>query len=193
MAPGAGEEVRPGVESLFLVGDGVEIARRRKLCPPGQIVEVWPDLYAAGDFWLGASSKRALDGAGPPLRPKLSVPATAVPIYYGPRLDDVPSLPSEESLQSRVLSAHGIAVAWITFDQFGQRNQYEPQSPVDPVFYLRRPSGSVAHVWRLFRTKREAHVYMAEYYGKDSEGRDWAEALSVGTFDDLLARHGQRG
>ena len=90
-------------------------------------------------------------------------------------------------------SAHGIAVAWITIDQFGQRNTYEPKSPADPVFYLRRPSGSAAHVWRLFRTRREAQVYMAEYYGKDSEGRDWAEALATETFDDLLARHGQRG
>jgi hypothetical protein len=180
------------VDRLFLIGDAAEIARRRKLCPPGLIVEAWPDLYAAGDFWVGESSKRALDGVGPPLPPKLSVPAAAVPIYYGPRLADVPSLPLEESLQSRVLSAHGIAVAWITIDQFGQRNQYEPQGPADPVFYLRRPSGSAAHVWRLFRTRREAQVYMAEYYGRDSEGRDWAEGLGVDTFDDLLARHGQR-
>jgi hypothetical protein len=30
---------------------------------------------------------------------------------------------------------------------------------------------------------------MAEYYGRDSEGRDWAATLSVETFEDLPARH----
>ena len=45
---------------------------------------------------------------------------------------------------------------------------------------------------RLFRTKPEARVYMAEYYGRDSEGRDWAETLPAETFDDLLARQRPR-
>jgi hypothetical protein len=30
---------------------------------------------------------------------------------------------------------------------------------------------------------------MAEYYGRDSEGRDWAAGLPAETFDELLARH----
>jgi hypothetical protein len=88
-----------------------------------------------------------------------------------------------------VLSAHGIAVAWITYDQFGQRTVYEPTGPADPIFYLRRPGGAASHIWRLFRTKPEARAYMAEYYGRDSEGRDWAETLPAETFEDLLARH----
>jgi hypothetical protein len=33
---------------------------------------------------------------------------------------------------------------------------------------------------------------MAEYYGRDSEGRDWADTLPAETFEDLLARHAQR-
>jgi hypothetical protein len=33
---------------------------------------------------------------------------------------------------------------------------------------------------------------MAEYYGRDSEGRDWAETLPAETFDDLLARQRPR-
>jgi hypothetical protein len=91
-----------------------------------------------------------------------------------------------------VLSAHGIAVAWITVDQFGDRTVYEPTGPADPIFFLRRPGGSAAHIWRLFRTRAEARLYMAEYYGRDSEGRDWADTLSVETFEDLLARHARR-
>lgn len=178
---------------LYLVGDGGEIGRRRRLIPPGRLLEAWADLYGSGEAWLGESAKTLLDGAGGPMPVTLSVDSAAVPIYYGPRLQDVESLPMEESLQARVLSAHGIAVAWITYDQFGQRTEYEPAGPADPIFFLRRPAGTAAHIWRLFRNRREAHVYMAEYYGKDSEGREWAEALPVETFEELLARHARRG
>jgi hypothetical protein len=121
------------------------------------------------------------------------VDAAAVPVYYGPRLSDVESLPLEESLRARVLSARGIAVVWISYDQFGQRTVYEPTGPADPIFYLRRPGGTAAHIWRLFRTKPEARAYMAEYYGRDSEGREWAATLPAETYEDLLARHAQRG
>ena len=178
---------------LYLVGDGEEIARRRKLVPPGRLVEAWPDLFIAGDFWIGETSKSLLDAAGEPLAAKLSIESAVVPIYYGPRLRDVESLPLEESLQSRVLSAHGIALAWITIDQFGERTVYEPKGPTDPIFFLRRPSGAAAHIWRLFRNRRESNVYMAEYYGKDSEGRDWSETLPVESFDELLDKHARRG
>ncbi len=177
---------------LYLSGDGGEITRRRRLVPPGQLVEAWQDLYVAGDFWLGETSKALLDGVGAPLPVKLALDGGAVPIYYGPRLQDIESLPFEESLKSRVLSAHGIAVAWITVDQFGERTVYEPAGPADPIFFLRRPAGTAAHIWRLFRTRREAHAYMAEYYGKDSEGRDWTDSLPVDTFEGLMAKHAQR-
>src|SRR6266508_1031434 len=129
---------------LYLVADDGEISRRRKLVPPGRLVEAWPDLYAAGQFWIGEASKTLLDGAGPPLPVRLSLDGAVVPIYYGPRLRDVESLPLEESLQTRALSARGIAVAWITFDQFGTRTVYEPKGPTDPIFFLRRPAGPAA-------------------------------------------------
>ncbi len=176
---------------IYLTGEGGEIVRRRRLVPAGQMLEAWQDLYVAGDFWLGESSKALLDSVDGPLPVKLVLDGGTVPIYYGPRLQNVESLPLEESLQTRVLSAHGIAVAWITIDQFGERTVYEPSGPADPIFFLRRPSGTAAHLWRLFRTRREAHAYMAEYYGKDSEGRDWSEGLPVETFNELLAKHGQ--
>jgi hypothetical protein len=179
--------------TLYVTSEGGEIARRRRLLPPGQLVEAWQDLYVTGDFWLGENSKALLDSVGAPLPVTLVLDGGAVPIYYGPRLQNVESLPLEESLRTRVLSAHGIAVAWITIDQFGERTVYEPAGPTDPIFFLRRPSGTAAHLWRLFRTRREAHAYMAEYYGKDSEGRDWSEGLPVETFDELLAKHAQRG
>jgi hypothetical protein len=177
------------VGRLHLVTDSEEIARRRKRLPAGSVVEAWPDLSAAGRFWIGDASRDLLDSVGTPLPAMLSLDGAILPIYYGPRLQDVESLPAEESLQARVLSAHGIAVAWITIDQFGARTVYEPTGPADPIFYLRRPAGTAAHIWRLFRTRREARVYMGEYYGRDSEARDWAEALPAETFDELLQRH----
>ncbi len=177
---------------VHCLADGGEVAKRRRLLPPGRLLEVWPDLYGVGQAWVGDGARALLETVGGPLPVTCSVDDAAVPVYYGPRLQDTESLPLEESLRARVLSAHGIAVAWITNDQFGQRTVYEPTGPADPIFYLRRPAGTAAHIWRLFRTKREARVYMAEYYGRDSEGRDWAEGLPAETFDDLLARHARR-
>ncbi len=173
---------------LHALSDAGEIARRRKLMPPGRLLEVWPDLYVTGRAWVGDEARALLEAAGGALPVELSVDATAVPVYYGPRLSDVESLPLEESLRARVLSARGIAVAWISYDQFGQRTVYEPTGPADPIFYLRRPGGTAAHIWRLFRTKQEARVYMREYFGRDSEGRDWVETLPAETFDELVAR-----
>ncbi len=173
---------------LHLLEDLPEIVRRRKLVPPGQVVEVWQDLYAPGDVWVGEETKAQLDAVGPPLAPKRSLPDEAVRIYYGPRLRDLGSLPREESLRARVVSAHGIAVAWITLDQFGARAGYEPRGPEDPVFFLRRPGGGAAHLWRLFRTRGEAVAYMTEYYGKDPEAEGWARGLPVADYAALLAR-----
>lgn len=173
---------------VYLIAAGAEIARRRTKAPPGRIVEAWPDARGDG-FWVGAESKALLDGAGDAvLAAALSLPASSVAIYYGPQLCDLESLPTEESLRARVLSVHAVAVAWATLDRFGQRNQYEPQSPADPIFHLRRPGGTIGHLWRLFRTKTEAIVAMEELHGRDSEGVDWARALSVEDFDALLAR-----
>ena len=174
--------------ALYRIADGGELARRRPLVPAGRLVEAWPDLHARGVVWMGETAKALLDAAGAPMQPALELGATAVPIYYGPRLSEVESLPAEESLQTRVLSAHGIGVAWITRDRFGERTQYEPQSPAGPVFYLRRPGGSAAHVWRLFQTRREAVQYMAEYFGDDPEAREWAQALCE-NWDQMLRLH----
>lgn len=174
---------------IFLVEDPAEIARRRKRAPPGSFVEAWPDLHVRGDVWIGEASKALLEAPGDPLPARLSVDGSHVPIYYGPRLSDLDSLPTAESVRARVLSAHGIGAAWITLDAAGVRTQYQPQSPEDPVFFLRRPGGSAAHLWRLFRSREEAVVYMREYYGRDPEGAVWAESLPATSWDDLIERH----
>lgn len=179
------------MSQLYLVAAGEEITRRRARLPAGSVIEAWADLYVPGRFWLGGESKTLLDSVGEPVPVELGLPASSVAIYYGPRLRDLDSLPPEESLKARVLSGHGIAVAWVTLDRFGERVAYQPTSPRDPVFHLRRRGGGVAHLWRLFPSRAAAVAYMAEAYG-DAEAMQWAEAVADEDFDALLQRHGAR-
>ena len=161
---------------LYFMAGGDEMVRRRALVPRGSVVEAWPDLVGGGTFWVGEESKRLLDAAGETaMPPQLSLPAEAIPIFYGPQLCDIESLPREESLRARVLSVHDIAVAWITLDRFGERVTYQPQGPADPIFHLRRPGGGAGHVWRRFETKADALAFMRDVYGAESEAADWAE------------------
>src|ERR1700741_4087024 len=104
-----------------------EIARRRPLIPRGRVVEAWVDHHDGHAVWIGDESKALLDEAGGSLKVDLSLPAERVAVYYGPKLCDLESMPRDGSLKSRVLSAHGIAVAWITLDRFGERASHEPQ------------------------------------------------------------------
>jgi hypothetical protein len=179
------------VNELFLVAAGEEIVRRRAQLPVGSVVEAWADLYTPGRFWLGGESKELLDSVGEPVPVELGLPGSSVAVYYGPRLRDLDSLPPEESLKARVLSAHGIAAAWVTLDRFGERVTYQPTSPRDPVFHLRRRGGGAGHLWRLFPSRGAAVTYMAEAYG-ESEAVQWAEAVAVEDFDALLKRYGPR-
>ncbi len=176
---------------LYFVHDGNDMVRRRALVPKGSVVEAWADVaVGGGTFWVGEDGKALLDAAGEqPMAAQLAIPAEAVAIFYGPQLCDLESLPREESLRARVLSAHGVAVAWITLDRHGQRATPEPAAPTDPIFHLRRPGGGAGHVWRLFRNKREAVEWMDEACGADSEGAEWARALPADDFDALVKRH----
>jgi hypothetical protein len=181
---------------LHLVADRAEIARRRALLPAGTLLEAWPDLALGDHFWVGDEAKALLDAAGPPIRPRLSVSGSAVPVYYGPRLADLESLPTEESLRARVLSGRGVAVAWITIDRSGQRTTHAPGPAPrddDPVFFLRRPRGSAAHLWRLFRGRDDAVAYVSEAFSDDAQAQAWARALPFATFEELLARHATPG
>ena len=178
---------------LYFMAGGDEMVRRRSLVPRGSVVEAWADVVGGGTYWVGEESKRLLDAAGDDaMTPQLSLPAEAVPIFYGPQLCDIESLPREESLRARVLSVHAIAVAWITLDRFGERVTYQPQGPADPIFHLRRPGGGAGHVWRRFETKADAVAFMREAYGAESEAAEWAETLEVEDFETLLKRYAAR-
>jgi len=171
--------------------DAADMVRRRARVPKGSVVEAWPDMAGErGTFWVGEESKALLDAAGEaPMTARLTLPAEAVAIFYGPQVCDLESLPREESLRARVLSAHAIAVAWVTLNPMGERTSHEPKSLDEPTFHLRRPGGGAGHLWRLFRTKAEAVGWTEATYGKDSEGAEWARALPAADFEALLRRH----
>ena len=199
---------------LFLIADRSEIERRRKLLGADEVVEVWealhtPDVTWLGDpelrriayqrggaipspglFWVGESTKAALDRMGTPLPHLMAIPESSVAVYYGPSLRDTESLPAEESLKARVLSARGIAVVWATYDHRGARLDYQPADPLDPVFYLRRARTRAIHAWRLFRTRPEAARHAAEILREDEDARRWAESIPAADFDDLVRRFG---
>lgn len=174
---------------LYLTTARDELGRRRTLLGRGQVVEAWPDQQDGSAVWIGEETKALLESVGAPITTQISLPAESVAVYYGPQLCDIESLPREESLKARVVSGRGIAVAWITLDRFGQRATYEPTSPADPVFHLRRVGGGAGHLWRLFRARQEAVTYMTEAYGGDSEGAEWARALAVEDFAGLITRY----
>jgi len=180
------------VSRLYFMTDGGEMVRRRALVPTGSVVEAWPDMaVGGGTFWVGEESKALLDAAGEgAMTAKLAVPADAVRIFYGPQLCDIESLPREESLRARVLSAHGIAVAWVTLNPMGEHASHEPKSLDEPTFHLRRPGGGSGHLWRLFRSKPDAIAWAETTHGKDSEATEWARALPADDFDVLLKRNG---
>ena len=171
---------------IHLIAGGAEIARRRRLVAPGHLVEAWQDLRIPDRFWLDDEAKALLDATGAPLPVELSLDADRVQIFYGGRLDHIESLPTEASLRTRVVSAAGMAVAWITVNAFGERTEYEPKSPADPIFFLRRPRGDTAHIWRLFRSRHDAIAYMREHFGRDPEALEWAARLPVQDYEELI-------
>jgi hypothetical protein len=198
---------------IYLVSDRVEIDRRRRE-RPGVLVEVWPDLHVGdllwlgddetrrvaytsacserqpgGLFWVGETSKAVLDAIGDPLAWDLAIEEAAVPIYYGPRLTGSDSLPREDSVRARVLSAHAIAAVWATDDRFGTRVEHRPGSPLDPSFYLRRPGGKTVHLFRTLWTRDEARTVMTTLAPDDPRATGWAETLPAQDFADLLQHH----
>jgi hypothetical protein len=173
---------------IHLVEATADIARRRSALPPGTLVEAWPDLVEPGLAWIGDEAKKLLDSVGPAVMPKLSVDGQWIRIYYGPRLRGIGSLPREESLRARVFSGHGLAVAWVTIDERGERVTHEAAGASDPLFYLRRPRGDAAHLWRLFRTKGDAVAFMEAHHTGDAEARRWVLDLPVDDFRSLIDR-----
>jgi hypothetical protein len=177
---------------LYLVGEAADLPERRKALPPKSYVEIWPDLFLPGTYWISEESKALLEAGREPLKALWSLAGEHVPIYYGPRLRDLESIPNEDSVRLRVLSAHGIACAWVTYDREGKRWRHDPTGPHDPIFYLRRPGTNDAHLWQILRTRSEAQRYATEASSDDPDAEAWAGRVEVEDYEELLRRLGQR-
>lgn len=177
---------------LYLIGQGAELAERRKRLPSTHYVEIWPDLFLPDACWISQETKMLLEEGQEPLTLLWSLAGEHIPIYYGPRLRDLESLPREDSVRLRVLSAHGIACAWVTYDREGTRWRYDPSGPHDPVFYLRRPGSQEAHLWYLLRTRGEVETFAAQTLADDPDAAEWARRIPAEDYEDLLRRFGQR-
>ena len=175
------------MDRIFRVDDGRAVRERQRALPQGTVVDAWPDVFDPRSFWIGEMAKRLLDAPGAPLRASVTVEGSRIAIYYPDEPRDGASLPPRDSLRVRVLSGHGIAVAWFgTTVGVGKRPLPEPASPEDAFFFLMRMGSRINHAWRLFRTRDEAIEFMGRHFPEDAKGRAWAEALPVTSYIDLL-------
>jgi hypothetical protein len=172
---------------IYRVDDGRAVRERQRALPKGTVAEVWPDVFDPRVFWIGEASKRLLEAAGLPLSASATIEASGIAVFLPDELQDRSSLPPEESLRTRVLAGHGIAVTWYATPQdTGGRPLPEPTSPEDAFFYLMRMGGRGNHVWRLFRTRDEAVQFMARFFPNDAKAQAWAAALPAARYAELL-------
>jgi hypothetical protein len=174
---------------IFRIENGRAVRERQRALPQGSVVDAWPDVFEPRTFWIGETTKRILDAAGAPLPASAVVEASRIAVFFPDEPHDRASLPSEESLRVRVLSAHGIAVTWFgTTEGMARRPLPEPVSPEDAFFFLMRMGSRINHAWRLFRTRDEAIEFMPRHFADDAEARAWAETLPAGSYSELLRR-----
>lgn len=173
---------------IYRIDDGRAVRERQHALPRGAVVEAWLDVFQPGVFWVSETTKRLLDGLGPPLAAGASVDRGRISLFFPDAVRDAASLPSEDSLRVRVVAGHGIAATWYgTTSQVGGRPLPEPTSAEDAFFYLMKMGGTANHAWRLFRTRDEAVEFMLRHFPDDAKAKTWAEALPVARYSELLS------
>lgn len=173
---------------IYRIDDGRAVRERQHALPRGTVVEAWLDVFQPGVFWVSETTKRLLDGIGPPLTASASVDSGRISLFFPDAPRDAASLPSEDSLRVRVVAGHGIAATWYgTTSQAGGRPLPEPTSAEDAFFYLMKMGGSASHAWRLFRTRDEAMEFMLRHFPDDAKAESWAEGLPVARYAELLS------
>lgn len=178
---------------IFRIDDGRALRERQRALPQGTVVDAWPDVFEPRTFWIGETTKRMLEEAGAPLPASAAVEGSCIAIFFPDEPRDQGSLPPEESLRVRVLSGHGVAVAWFgTTVGMGKRPLPEPVSPEDAFFFLMRMGSRINHAWRLFRTRDEAIEFMRRHFPDDMEARAWAETLPLASYSALLRTGSER-
>lgn len=163
------------------------ILRRVRSKAPGGVVELWPDVFETGLYWLAPETRILLDACGVEVPYVYKVDEAAIPIFGLERCPGNPAeLPAPASVRTRTLAGHGIGVEFVQALREGDTPAAEPTAPTDAVFFLRRPGGVVNFLWRLFRSRGDAAHQAAQRQGRDPGFSAWVEQLSVEEFSGLL-------
>ena len=168
-------------------------AKRRKLLPPGRLLEAWPDLYVAGQAWVGDEARALLDGAGEP----------AAGGALGRRRRGA-------HLLRPAASGHGVAAARGVAAGAGavgprHRGGVDHLRPVRAAHRLRADRSRRSHLLPA-AARRAAPRTSGGSSGREPRrastwpsttaatprGATGRRALPAETFEDLLARHAQR-
>lgn len=153
----------------------------------GGLVELWPDVFETGLYWLAPETRALLDACGVEVPYLYKVDEAAIPLFGLERyLGDPAELPAPASVRTRTLAGHGIGVEFVQALREGDTPAAEPTAPTDAVFFLRRPGGAVNFLWRLFRSRADAAHQAAQRRGRDPSFAAWVEHLSVEDFSGLL-------
>lgn len=163
------------------------ILRQIRPKAPGGVVELWPDVFETGLYWLAPETRALLDACGVEVRYLYRVDEAAVPLFGLERYRGDPAeLPAAASVRTRTLAGHGIGVEFVQALREGDTPAAEPTAPTDAVFFLRRPGGQVNFLWRLFRSRADAAHHAAQRRGTDPRFSAWVEQLTVEDFSGLL-------
>ncbi len=163
------------------------ILRQVRPKAPGGAVELWPDVFEAGLYWLAPETRILLDACGVGVQYLYKVDEAAVPLFGLERYPGNPAeLPAPESVRTRALAGHGIGAEFVQALREGDTPVAEPTAPTDAVFFLRRPGGQRNFLWRLFRSRADAAHHAAQRRDRDPSFAAWVERLTVEEFSGLL-------
>lgn len=163
------------------------ILRQVRPQAPGEVVELWPDVFEAGLYWLAPETRALLDACGVEVSYLYKVDEAAIPLFGLERYPGDPAeLPAPASVRTRTVAGHGIGVEFVQALREGDTPAAEPTAPTDAVFFLRRPGGGVNFLWRLFRSRGDAAHQAAQRRGRDPGFAAWVEQLGVEDFSGLL-------
>jgi len=163
------------------------ILRQVRAKAPAGVVELWPDVFETGLYWLAPETRGLLDACGVEVRYLYKVDGAAIPLFGLERYPGDPAdLPAPGSVRTRTLAGHGIGAELVQALREGDTPAADPTAPTDAVFFLRRPGGQGNFLWRLFRSRADAAHQAAQRRGVDPGFAAWVERLAVEDFSGLL-------
>jgi hypothetical protein len=183
------------VISQIALGQGLglgELWRHLRERLKGRYVEIWPDVFEEGMFWVADDARAALEAVTIPFEVVHRVPAEQVRVFHAPQIrPDPDSLPEEDSVRARTLAGHGIGAVLFFVGDGTQMPPEEPSDPRDALFYLSRPGARYYCLWRLFRSKEDAERHVVQKFPGDERATRWVTSIPVLAYAELLENTGE--